>query len=351
MELLAECTGCHHVAPVPTDWMGLAVLCPKCSRELFLEPDGLDPQAPLLAQAECPECGHQSWVSEELAGMSVLCPNCFREISLEIDESGSDKSEEFLAECAGCHHVAPVPAAWLGTWVRCPKCARELFVDPAEPDPEQPLLAPAECSQCGHRSWVSEELIGMSVLCPKCFTEIVLELDESELGRAEDQSKESQPASTTKTASSRDLSTSSQTEAAPAAEVAAPPAPTPPGVHSLLSDPDNALPSRRWIDPVSPITVVFSTMALVCASFDNVCVLVLPLCSGAFLVGIVAVILSRGSQSFLYAPVAGTAISAVMLFTAAMFPGVLGRAYGDYRDPPISDLTIRVVPFPAHEGD
>jgi hypothetical protein len=47
----------------------------------------------------------------------------------------------------------------------------------------------------------------------------------------------------------------------------------------------------------------------------------------------------------------GTAIGALVLLIAIFSPGPLGNAYRAYRAPIADDVTIRVVPFPAHNAD
>src|SRR5262249_24951844 len=122
----------------------------------------------------------------------------------------------------------------------------------------------------------------------------------------------------------------------------------PPGVPAgLVIAPTVATPppKPRWVDPTGTVSLLVGGVALLCASGPGWCRLVAPLSLGGLLVGVAALVLTRASgRSRLYFPVAGTLTGAAVLFTALVFPALLGPTYeaSRQRSAPASN-TIRQV--------
>ena len=350
MPLLAECTGCHHIAPVPAQWVEQWVKCPKCTRELYLEPP--DPAETQLLPAECYECGHHTWVSADLSGIGPPCPKCSGEL---VPEPAGGAAKIIQVNCRVCGHRSHGPERWLHTMVHCPNCVTEFVLqhektdaDVDEPDTPtavseiavaetQTELAVAECAECGHRHEVAVEFMGMSARCPKCLNDVILEPAAPAPARRERRRKKPDPV---------------LVPVAAPVSLPAPVAPAivrpSPAVPSHLEPDDDETPSE-WRDPISAVAVLLLGIGLTCSSITKLCVLVMPLCGVAVLVAVGAGVAAVRNHRRLYVPLGAATVAALVFLTVVLSPATFGKTYRAYRDrawgPDRS--AVRVVPLPA----
>jgi predicted Zn-ribbon and HTH transcriptional regulator len=305
LPLLAECTGCHHVAVVPPAWVETWVQCPKCDRELFLEPPA--PDEPPLVPAQCLECGHETEVPEDLAATWVRCPECSAELFLEPAEQ--EEPERVLADCDECGHRAAVPVELIGTWVQCPKCLSEIVLEPAAPDAE-PIEEPPAPPPPPPR--VAPPRKAVAPRPP--------------------------PAAPVSNAKPARVTREVVAKPPPARRPAPTPLPTP-------RDADDDEP-RGWLDAISPVAVILSGAGLTCSAVAALCFLVVPLCGTAILVAVGAAVRSQRSRQSLYLPLGASALTVLVFLTAVLSPETLGKTYRAYRDRGPNLSAVRAVPLP-----
>jgi hypothetical protein len=118
------------------------------------------------------------------------------------------------------------------------------------------------------------------------------------------------------------------------------------------------IPDDGWPD-LSPMTgaagavaLILSGLALLCSAFEWSCGLVLPAAGLALFAGLAATVLAWVSdQSRPILPLCGSILSGLVLFVAALFPGLLSPTYQASREPaPTAAAALRVLPLPGQAG-
>jgi DNA-directed RNA polymerase subunit RPC12/RpoP len=138
-----RCPDCFHKLLISSDFLGGAVRCPVCKREVDLEDNGdaeIKEESGTVAEIKavgiadilfkCPDCGKSLAVN--LAGVDkmVPCPDCGS--SVLVPEPIS------IFKCPSCTWDLAAPEGHAGEVFACPSCEEQVVVPEPPPTPEPP---------------------------------------------------------------------------------------------------------------------------------------------------------------------------------------------------------------------